>query len=334
MTAPHRSPDRPVPDRLPEPFRHDLPQEPLRSTRTPRRGIHPTMDPRSPVPLPTGLGAYFTPGPSSFTEFVTAHAPHLLPGRVPESTPPGAVARQAGGAGAGDVVHGTTIVALTFAEGVVIAGDRRATQGNLIAQRDIEKVFVTDSYSAVGIAGVAGIGVEMVRLFTVDLEHYEKIEGVTLSLDGKANKLSGMVRSNLGAALQGLTAVPLFAGYDVDAADPEQAGRIVSYDITGSRADEQRGYQAIGSGSLFAKAALKKRYDPSADLPTTIRTAIEALYDAADDDTATGGPDMIRGLFPVVVSITGADGAVRHPDSEIAAIVSEVVSARAEKPGG
>ena len=187
MTAPHRSPDRPVPDRLPEPFRHDLPQEPLRSTRTPRRGIHPTMDPRSPVPLPTGLGAYFTPGPSSFTEFVTAHAPHLLPGRVPESTPPGAVARQAGGAGAGDVVHGTTIVALTFAEGVVIAGDRRATQGNLIAQRDIEKVFVTDSYSAVGIAGVAGIGVEMVRLFTVDLEHYEKIEGVTLSLDGKAN---------------------------------------------------------------------------------------------------------------------------------------------------
>lgn len=292
------------------------------------------MDPRSPVPLPAGLGAYFTPGPASFTDFLAAHAPHLLPGRIPESTLPGAVAHHTGGVGAADVVHGTTIVALTFAEGVVIAGDRRATQGNLIAQRDIEKVFITDAYSAVGIAGVAGIGVEMVRLFTVDLEHYEKIEGVPLSMDGKANKLSGMVRQNLGAALQGLTAVPLFAGYDVDAADPADAGRIVSYDVTGSRADEQRGYQAIGSGSLFAKAALKKRYDPSADLPATLRTAVEALYDAADDDTATGGPDVIRRLYPVVVSITGAEGAVRRPDDEIAEIVSQVVAGRAEKPGG
>ncbi|MGQ0574853.1 MAG: proteasome subunit beta [Pseudonocardia sp.] len=292
------------------------------------------MDPRSPVPPQTGLGAYFTPGPASFTEFVTAHAPHLLPGQVPDGTPPGAVARQTGGVGITDVVHGTTIVALTFAEGVVIAGDRRATQGNLIAQRDIEKVFVTDTYSAVGIAGAAGIAVEMVRLFTVDLEHYEKIEGVTLSLDGKANKLAGMVRSNLGAALQGFAAVPLFVGYDVDAEDPADAGRIVSYDVTGSRADEQRGYQAIGSGSLFAKAALKKRHDTTADLTATVRTAVDALYDAADDDTATGGPDVIRALYPVVVSITAAEGAVRRPDAEIAEIVAEIVAARTERPGG
>jgi len=283
----------------------------------------------SPVPPPGGLGAYLTPGPSSFTDFVAAHAPHLLPARIPAGPPAGALGRPPV-----EPVHATTIVALTFAEGVVIAGDRRATQGNLIAQRDIEKVFVTDSYSAVGVAGVAGIGVEMVRLFTVDLEHYEKIEGVPLSLDGKANKLSGMVRGNLAAALQGLSAVPLFVGYDVDAADPAEAGRIVSYDITGSRADEQRGYQAIGSGSLFAKAALKKRYDPAADLPATIRTAIEALYDAADDDTATGGPDVVRRLYPVVVSITGAEGALRHPDDEIAAVVAETVTARAANPGG
>jgi len=295
------------------------------------------MDPRSPVPLLTGLGAYFAPGPSSFTDFVTAHVPHLLPRQIPEGTPPGAVPRHADGVGVDtvtDVVHGTTIAALTFNDGVVIAGDRRATQGNLIAQRDIEKVFVTDSYSAVGIAGAAGIGVEMVRLFTVDLEHYEKIEGVTLSLDGKANKLAGMVRSNLGAALQGFVAVPLLVGYDTDAEDPAMAGRIVSYDVTGSRADEQRGYQAIGSGALFAKAALKKRHDTAADLDTTVRTAVEALYDAADDDTATGGPDVIRGLYPVVVSITAAEGAVRRPDSEIAAIVAEVVATRTEKPGG
>jgi len=227
-------------------------------------------EPRLPVSPATGLGAYFAASPSSFTDFVTTHAPHLLPGQVPDGLAPGAVTRQAGAVGVTDVagiVQGTTIVALTFAEGVVIAGDRRATQGNLIAQRDMEKVFITDAYSAVGIAGAAGIAVQMVRLFSVDLEHYEKIEGVPLSLDGKANQLAGMVRNNLGAALQGFAAIPLFVGYDPDAADPADAERIVSYDITGSRADEQRGYQAIGSGSLFAKAALKKRYDPHGRQP-------------------------------------------------------------------
>src|SRR3954468_24838467 len=164
------------------------------------------MEFRPPVP-PPGLSAYLAPGPSSFTDFVTANAPHLLPGRVPE---PGAAAATSGGI---LTPHATTIVALVFREGVVIAGDRRATAGNMIAQRDIEKVFITDSYSAVGIAGAAGIAVELVRLYTVDLEHYEKIEGVPLSLDGKVNKLAGMVRANLGAALQGLAAIPLFVGF-------------------------------------------------------------------------------------------------------------------------
>lgn len=290
----------------------------------------PASSPRpvgEPAP-PVGLGAYFTPGRPSFTDFLATHSPHLLPGPVPES-----VARTAGAAGL-DVPHGTTIVACVFAGGVVIAGDRRATSGNVIAQRDIEKVFVTDAYSAVGIAGSAGIAVEMVRLFTVDLEHYEKIEGVPLSIDGKANKLAGMVRANLGAALQGFVAIPLFAGYDVDASDPAKAGRIVTYDATGGRYDEWQGYHAIGSGSVFAKSALKKRHDPAADLPTTIRTAVEALYDAADDDTATGGPDLARRIYPVVVSITGAEGAIRRPDDEIAAVVAEVVAGRTENPGG
>ena len=152
-----------------------------------------------------------------------------------------------------DVPHGTTIVALTFAGGVVIAGDRRATMGNMIAQRDIEKVFITDSFSAVGIAGSAGIAVEMVRLFTVQLEHYEKIEGVPLSLDGKANQLAAMVRGNLGAALQGFVVIPLFAGYDTDAADPATAGRIVTFDATGGRYEEKLGFHAVGSGSVFAR---------------------------------------------------------------------------------
>jgi proteasome beta subunit len=236
--------------------------------------------------------------------------------------------------GGHDFTHGTTIVALLFAGGVVIAGDRRATSGNVIAQRDIEKVFVTDNYSAAGIAGAAGIGVELVRLFTVELEHYEKIEGVPLSFDGKSNKMASMVRGNLGAAMQGLAAIPLFVGYDLDAPDPARGGRIVNYDVTGHRSDETLGYHAIGSGSVFARSALKKRHDVSADLGTAVRNAVEALYDAADDDTATGGPDLTRHIYPVVVSVTGAEGAVRRPEAEIEAVVRAVVADRTDNPGG
>ncbi|GAA0941833.1 proteasome subunit beta [Pseudonocardia zijingensis] len=288
-----------------------------------------TFPERPPLGVPTGLGAYLAPGATSFTDFVAATAPHLLPGRVP----PGAQAAAPASAGGLDVPHGTTIVALTFSEGVVIAGDRRATQGNVIAQRDIEKVFITDSYSAVGFAGTAGNGLQMVRLYSVDLEHYEKTEGVPLSLDGKANKLAGMVQANLAAAMQGFVVIPILVGYDTDA-EPAKAGRIVTYDAAGGRYDELLGYHAIGSGSVFAKSALKKRHDPGADLPGAVRTAVEALYDAADDDTATGGPDLTRRIFPVVVSITGADGAVRRPEEEIEAVVRDVVAARTENPGG
>ena len=273
------------------------------------------------------LSHWFAPGVASFTDYLAATAPHLLPGRVPEGLPPGAGAEL-------DAPHGTTIVALTFDTGVLIAGDRRATSGNLIAQRDIEKVFIADSYSAVGVAGSAGIGLEMVRLFAVDLEHYEKIEGVPLSLDGKANKLAGMIRQNLGAALQGFVVLPLFVGYDVEATDPAKAGRIITFDVTGGRYDEALGYHAVGSGSVFAKSALKKRHDPRADLPTAVRTAVEALYDAADDDTATGGPDLTRQIYPVVITITAEEGAVRRPDEEIAEVVAQVVADRKERPGG
>jgi len=206
--------------------------------------------------------------------------------------------------------------------------------GNMVAQRDIEKVFVTDPYSAVGIAGTAGIATEMVRLYTVELEHYEKIEGVPLSLDGKANRLAGMIRGNLGAALQGLAVLPLFAGYDLDAADPDHAGRIVSFDVTGGRYDEHGGYQAVGSGSLFAKSALKKLHDPNADAESAVRTAVEALYDAADDDTATGGPDLSRRIYPVVVTITAADGALRLTDEEAGVVAEAVVAGRRENPSG
>ncbi|GAA1893646.1 proteasome subunit beta [Asanoa iriomotensis] len=268
-------------------------------------------------------GAFTSAGTSSFTQFLSQVAPELLPGRRP--LPPGV---------SGDVApHATTIVAITAAGGVVMAGDRRATMGNLIASRDIEKVHPADEYSLVGIAGTAGVGIELMRLFQVELEHYEKIEGAMLSLDGKANRLAAMIRGNLGAALQGLAVVPLFAGYDLSASDPARAGRIFSYDVTGGPYEERAGYDAIGSGSLFANAALKKRFRAGLSIEDASRLAVEALYDAADDDTATGGPDMARRIFPVVMTAT-AEGTHRLTDEETAAIANAVVSGRLENPGG
>ncbi|MFD1150319.1 proteasome subunit beta [Saccharothrix hoggarensis] len=266
--------------------------------------------------------AYLRPGSSSFTDFLRAQAPELLPSsrKLPEGSTVQAP-------------HGTTIVALTFDGGVVIAGDRRATMGNVIAQRDMKKVFITDDYSAVGIAGTAGIAVEIVRLYAVELRHYEKIEGVSLSLDGKANRLSSMIKGNLDAAMAGLAVVPLFVGFDTDAADERRAGRIVSYDVTGGRYEDSQGYQAVGSGSLFAKSALKKLYNPDADAEAATRAAMEALYDAADDDSGTGGPDVIRRIYPVVVTIT-ADGAVQLSDEQTATLAESVVEGRRTNPAG
>ncbi len=267
-------------------------------------------------------GYYLAPGISSFTEFLSVAAPELLPGRRP--LPPGSAGALA--------PHGTTIVAATYADGVLMAGDRRATMGNLIAQRDIEKVFAADDYSLVGFAGMAGIGSEMVRLFQVELEHYEKIEGTPLTLEGKANRLATMLRGNLGAAMQGLAVLPLFAGYDTDATDTAEAARIYSYDVAGGRFDEH-GYHGIGSGSVFAKGALKKRWREGLSRDEAVRVAVDALYDAADEDSATGGPDMTRRLYPIVMVAT-ADGTARLPDDQVAAVAEAVVTERMTNPGG
>ncbi|MGH3622819.1 MAG: proteasome subunit beta [Sciscionella sp.] len=273
----------------------------------------PSARPYSGAALPA---AYLSATSSSFSDFLRAQAPELLPGRVRSSDVPLSVP------------HGTTIVALTFRGGVVIAGDRRATSGNVISQRDIEKVFVTDQYSAVGIAGTAGIALELVRLYSVELQHYEKIEGVSLSLDGKTNKLATMVRANLEAAFSGLAVLPLFVGYDTDATEPERAGRIVTFDVTGGRFEEHGGYHAVGSGSVFAKSALKKLYDPNAEVDTAVRTAIEALYDAADDDSATGGPDLARRIYPTVVTVNAAEGSVKLAKDRMAEVSESVVNDR------
>ncbi len=270
--------------------------------------------------------SYFMVGNSSFSEFLAATSPDLLPGHR--------VTPVHGGAAPVAIPHGTTIVAVTFRGGVLIAGDRRATAGNFIAQRDMEKVFVVDDYSAVGVAGTAGVAVDLVRLFAVELQHYEKIEGVSLTLDGKAKRLAGMVKGNLPAAMQGLAAVPLFVGYDLDATDPHRAGRIVSYDVVGGFYDETVGYHSVGSGSLFARSSLKKLHDPTMEADAAIRIAMEALYDAADDDSATGGPDTVRKIYPVVVTVTAADGAIRLPDEQAGQVAEVVVEARGRKPGG
>lgn len=279
--------------------------------------------------------AYLTAQTSSFTDFLRAQAPHLLPGARGGPGPDGPVqARRPAGELVPPPPHGTTIVSVTFDGGVLIAGDRRATSGNLISQRDMEKVFVTDSYSAVGIAGTAGLAIELVRLFTLELSHYEKIEGVTLSLDGKTNKLATMVRGNLDTALAGLAVVPLFVGFDTAADDPARAGRIISFDVVGGRYEERAGFHSVGSGSLFARSALKKLYDPDSDAQTAVRNAVEALYDAADDDSATGGPDLARKIYPSIITVTAAEGAVHLPDEEAAAVAEAVVTERAGQPRG
>jgi len=262
--------------------------------------------------------AYLRPGSSSFADFLGDIAPDLLPSRrqLPASAP------------ADLAPHGTTIVAATFPGGVVLAGDRRATMGNIIASRDIEKVFATDEYSAAGIAGTAGLAIELVRLFQTELEHYEKIEGTTLSVDGKANRLSGLIRANLGMAMQGLAVVPLFVGYDLDRGQ----GRIFSYDVTGGRYEET-GFHSVGSGSLFARGSLKKLYRTDFTEADCVTAVVQALYDAADDDSATGGPDMARRIFPVVTVIT-ADGFRRLTDDEAGVVADQVVSERLQRPNG
>jgi proteasome beta subunit len=261
--------------------------------------------------------AFIDAGTSSFVDFAAAVAPEVLP------------SKRTAGEGAGALApHGTTIVAATFPGGVVVAGDRRATMGNMIAQRDIDKVFAADEFSIIGIAGAAGIAVEMVGLFQVELEHYEKIEGAPLSLVGKANRLATMIRQNLGLALQGLVVVPLFAGWD----EMTGEGRIFSYDATGGRYEEHA-FFSVGSGSVFARGSLKKLYRPDFDPSNAAMAVVQALYDAADDDSATGGPDLTRKIYPVVMTAT-VDGVSRLPDAEVADLVNTLVARRMERPDG
>jgi proteasome beta subunit len=264
---------------------------------------------------------------SSFADFLGSYSPGLLPGRA-ALTPTPAMSPASGSPALRDLPHATTIVAATCHHGAVLAGDRRATAGSMIAKRDVEKVFRSDEFSAVGYAGTGSTGIEFVRLFQVELEHYEKMEGRPLSLEGKANRLAWMIRGNLAAAMQGLIVVPLFVGYDEDAGQ----GKIFSYDVAGGPYEEQR-FHSIGSGSVFARGALKKLYADDMPVRDAVLACVQALYDAADDDSATGGPDLPRRIFPVIATVT-ADGFHKLSEAESEQYAQQVVQERLRSPDG
>ena len=258
-----------------------------------------------------GLGSGFGANPS-FVDLLRQARPEALPPTLALPITTGDLA----------VPHGTTVLGLKYADGMLMAGDRRATSGNLIADPTMRKVFAADDYSAIAIAGAAGQAVEIVKLFQLELEHYEKITGDRLSLEGKANRLAQMIRGNLPAAMQGLVVVPLFGGYDQRRGE----GRIFFYDATGGRWEEDD-YQTTGSGGMPAKNSLKKRWRQGLSRQEAVRVAVEALFDAAEDDSATGGPDPSRGIFPNLVAVTPS-GAEDVPEDEVAGAVAAVLQER------
>lgn len=262
---------------------------------------------------PVGLPPAFTGlGLPSFVDFLAGHAPELLP--QPSATDP-----------QNPAPHGTTILALRYHEGILMAGDRRATAGNLIASSQMRKVFEADSLSAIGIAGTAGLALELVRLFQLELEHFEKIEGSLLSLEGKANRLATMIRGNLGLALHGLAVMPLFAGWDWKQA----RGRIFSYDVTGG-CYEERDHHSVGSGALYARGTLKGRWEPGLGREAAVDLAVRAMVDVAEEDSATAGPDPVRGIWPLIATVTQA-GYEEISDRQVGERVREILAQRQEQ---
>ncbi len=263
------------------------------------------------------LNSFNDYGTSSFMDVLRRESPHMLP---------------LGGAPAGEPApepppHGTTVLAIRYRDGVVMAGDRQATAGYQVASRRIDKIFKCDELSGIGIAGAAGPAIEMAKLFQIELEHYEKVEGDNLSLEGKANRLSQMIRMNLQAAMMGLAVVPIFAGFD----EKTGIGRLFKYDITGGRYEETN-YDAQGSGSKDARDSLKKLWKRDMSREDALRVALEALIDAADEDVGTGGPDFVRGIFPTVRTVTRS-GFTEVPEDEVRKVCEEILRDRTRAEG-
>ncbi len=269
------------------------------------------------MPLERWQGTFDDYANPSFLDLLRREAPHLMPRATPtpqEATP--------------EPPHGTTVLSMRFRDGVIMAGDRQATAGFQVASRRIEKIFKADELSGIGIAGAAGPATEMAKLFQTELEHYEKVEGENLSLEGKANRLSQMIRLNLPAALQGLIVIPIFAGFDEKAG----TGRLFKYDITGGRYEETN-YDAQGSGSKDARDSLKKLWRRDMAREDALRVALEALLDAADEDVGTGGPDLVRGIFPTLKTITRS-GFQDVPDDEVRHVCEAILADRTRTDTG
>ncbi len=264
--------------------------------------------------LVPGIPRPFDAAGSSFFEVLRQQAPTAVPPLLAGAMPPEL---------RDQLIEGTTVLAVTTAGGVVMAGDRRATAGHLISRGDMRKVFPADDHSAIAISGAAGPAMELARVFATELEHYEKVEGEPLSLEGKSNKLAGMVRAHLPMAMQGLVIVPLFAGVDVRTGE----GSIYEYDPVGGRY-QARDHAATGSGSLAARATLKRLHRYDEGLEAGIRTAVEALFDAAEEDSATGGPDLIRRIYPIVAVIDEDRGYHELSDEDVLTHVEAVIALR------
>jgi proteasome beta subunit len=261
---------------------------------------------------------------SSFFDYLARHRPDLTPfGRGTQpSVPSGSVSDEHRSAAAPSVTYGTTVLAIKHLDGVVIAGDRRATEGFQIADRRIEKVFKIDEHSAMAIAGAAGPCIEMARLFQTELEHYEKLEGVTLSCEGKANKLGQMVKANLPMVFQGLVVLPIYVGYD----RKRNEGRIFKYDITGGRYEESD-YHAIGSGGKDARNVMREHFRKDLSEQDALSVALRALYTAADEDVGTGGPDFVRGIYPTAKIVT-ASGIVDVEESRVRSLYATLLDTK------
>lgn len=262
---------------------------------------------------------------SSFFDYLVQHRPDLTPATRWLNAPAAKFLEEGRGGQVAPVAHGTTVLALKYQKGVVIAGDRRATEGFQIAGRRIDKVFKIDAYSAMAIAGTAGPCIEMAKLFQTELEHYEKLEGIQLSCEGKANKLGQMVKANLPMVFQGLIVVPIYVGYDIR----REEGRIFKYDITGGRYEESE-YHSIGSGGKDARNTMREHFRKNLSEDEALRLALLALYNAAEEDVGTGGPDLVRGIYPTC-KLVSAGGIMDIDDQRISQVYAALIEGRGKE---
>ena len=223
-----------------------------------------------------------------------------------------------------ELAHATTVIAVRYVGGVVMVSDRQAT-GNYIASRDVRKIEAADHFTALAISGSAARGIEFLRMAQLSFEHYEKMTDTALSLEGKANYLSPIIqRNNLSTPL---VILPILAGWDPH----RQVGRIFEYDGAGG-CYERLDFATIGSGSPFAESALRLGFRSDLNHEDALELGALALYEAGDNDPSTGGPDFVRNLFPIIVTLD-ANGFAEMPTVDVAERFRAINERRTESRG-